>query len=104
MKGVPAAVLSGGSYDRLMHKLGNPTRATGFAVYLDLLERLEPLQKYDADTLLLYEPGEDPARIRACAAQLRAEGGSVLVQPKIPAETRYRRLAKISEGSVKYLD
>ena len=104
IKGIPAAVLSGGSYDRLMKKLGHHARAIGFAVYLDLLERLEPLPKYDADTLLLYDAGEDPAVIRACAEKLRAEGGSVLVQPQISAETRYRRLAKIAEGSVEYLD
>lgn len=104
IKGIPAAVLSGGSYDRLMKKLGHHAKAIGFAVYLDLLERLEPLPKYDADTLLLYEQGEDPATIRACAEKLRAEGGSVLVQPQIPAEIRYRRLAKITEGSVRYLE
>ena len=104
LSGIPQPVLSGGQYDKLMRKMHRNARAIGFAVYLDLLERLEPLPKYDADTLLLYKPGEDPAIIRACAEKLRSEGGSVLVQPQIPAETRYRRLAKIQEGSVTYLD
>ena len=40
VSGVPAAVLSGGQYDRLMRKLGRGARAIGFAVYVDRLERL----------------------------------------------------------------
>ena len=40
VSGVPAAVLSGGQYDQLMQKLGRASRAIGFAVYVDLLERL----------------------------------------------------------------
>ena len=41
IEGVPAAVLSGGQYDQLLRKLGRDSRAIGFAVYVDLLERLE---------------------------------------------------------------
>ena len=35
--GVPAAVLSGGQYDKLMGKMKRTSRAIGFAVYLDML-------------------------------------------------------------------
>ena len=38
--GLPGNVLSGGQYDRLMKKMGRKSRAIGFAVYLDLLERI----------------------------------------------------------------
>ena len=38
--GVPSAVLSGGQYDGLMRSMGRRDRAIGFAVYMDLLERL----------------------------------------------------------------
>lgn len=38
--GVPGFVLSGGSYDGLMRKMGRSGSAMGFAVYLDMLERL----------------------------------------------------------------
>lgn len=38
--GVPENVLSGGQYDRLMAKMGRKSKAVGFAVYLDLLERI----------------------------------------------------------------
>lgn len=39
--GIPAAALSGGRYDNLMRRFGKKSGAIGFAVYLDLLERLE---------------------------------------------------------------
>ena len=38
--GVPESVLSGGQYDVLMRKMGRKSGAIGFAVYLDLLERI----------------------------------------------------------------
>ena len=39
--GIPDAVLSGGQYDNLMKKLGKNSRAIGFAVYVDMLARLD---------------------------------------------------------------
>lgn len=39
--GVPSCVLSGGSYDRLLKRMGKKGRGIGFACYLDKLERLE---------------------------------------------------------------
>ena len=39
--GVPSGVLSGGQYDRLLHRMGKTGGAIGFACYLDKLERLE---------------------------------------------------------------
>ncbi len=41
IRGIPEAVLTGGQYDRLMQKLHRTSRAIGFAVYTDLLDRLE---------------------------------------------------------------
>ena len=45
IEGIPESVLSGGQYDRLMQKLGRISRAIGFAVYLDRLERLAGSEK-----------------------------------------------------------
>lgn len=42
LRDVPADVLSGGQYDRLMKKLGRKSCAIGFAVYTDVLERIDP--------------------------------------------------------------
>lgn len=40
ISGIPECVLSGGQYDTLMQKMGRKDRAVGFAVFLDMLERL----------------------------------------------------------------
>ena len=40
VQGVPGSVLSGGRYDKLMKRMGRRSKAIGFAVYLDMLERL----------------------------------------------------------------
>ena len=39
--GVPGGVLSGGQYDKLLSKMNRTSGAVGFAVYLDMLERLD---------------------------------------------------------------
>ncbi len=39
ISGISAAVLSGGQYDKLMTKMQRTSRAVGFAVYTDMLER-----------------------------------------------------------------
>ncbi|MBR6753241.1 MAG: ATP phosphoribosyltransferase, partial [Clostridia bacterium] len=44
IQGIPDAVLSGGQYDKLMKKLHRKSHAIGFAVYTDLLDRLEDSQ------------------------------------------------------------
>ena len=41
ISGVPDSVLSGGRYDKLLRRMKRRSRAVGFAVYLDELERLD---------------------------------------------------------------
>ena len=41
INGVPDSVLTGGRYDKLMRRMKRRSRAVGFAVYLDALERLD---------------------------------------------------------------
>ena len=40
ISGIPGSVLSGGQYDRLLRRMGRRDRAVGFAVFLNMLERL----------------------------------------------------------------
>ena len=40
VSGIPASILSGGCYDNLMQKMARKSKAIGFAVYLDELEKL----------------------------------------------------------------
>ncbi len=40
ISGIPGSVLSGGQYDHLMRRMGRRDRAVGFAVFLNMMERL----------------------------------------------------------------
>ena len=85
--GVPAPVLSGGRYDRLPARLGRSDRAVGFAVSLDLVERLwETPEDSDAEVLLRYPAKADPAAVCAAARARQAEGLRVCAQPAGPLE------------------
>ena len=44
IEGIPDSVISGGQYDRLLERMGRKSKAIGFAVYLDELDRL-PAEK-----------------------------------------------------------
>ena len=44
VNGVPDSVLSGGQYDRLMTRMKRKSKAIGFAVYLDMLERADAIE------------------------------------------------------------
>ena len=52
VSGIPTSILSGGRYDNLMQKMGRKSKAIGFAVYLDELERFYKAENdLDADVL-----------------------------------------------------
>lgn len=83
VQGVPAVILSGGRYDKLMGKLGKNAGAIGFAVYLDALGQLpSPERGLDADVLLLYGPGTPAETAAARANELRAKGLTVRISPR----------------------
>lgn len=82
VNGVPEAVLSGGQYDRLMRKMGKKAGAIGFAVYLDLLERLEEsTQGLDADVLVQYEADVAPECVLKTVNDLVGAGERVIARP-----------------------
>ena len=45
VNGISAGVLSGGQYDNLMHKMRKKSKAIGFAVYIDMLERIDEAEE-----------------------------------------------------------
>ena len=47
ISGIPGSVLSGGQYDRLMRRMGRRDRAIGFAVFLNMLDRLKEGERTD---------------------------------------------------------
>ncbi len=98
--GAPASVLSGGQYDRLLTHMGKTARAIGFAVYLDQLERLEEVDDWDVDTLLLHGDAA-PGAVLAAAEKLP---GTVLALKQEPAARTWKRKAILEHGEVRYLD
>lgn len=101
VEGIPTGVLSGGQYDQLMTRMGKDARGVGFAVYLDQLERLDQAPAgLDADTVLLYEPGQDMAALFAAAEVLRAQGERVLLRQTPPEAGSCRRIVRLVKGEV----
>jgi len=103
--GVPTAILSGGRYDNLMEKLGKKTKAIGFAVYADQLERCETeLDRFDVDVLLLYDANADVSKLTAAVKMLTANGTRVRIQKTKSDRLRYRQLLKLSDGGLEILE
>ena len=105
INGIPDGVLSGGRYDRLIRKMGKCGGAIGFAVYLDLLERLDSQEKhFDTDALLLYDETVDQGAVMRAVQELRASGRCVLAQSGNAGSIRYRSLYRVTEGGLKILE
>ena len=101
INGIPAGVLSGGQYDKLMRRMGRDCRAVGFAIYMDQLERLrDDPRPYDVDTLVLYDDRADIAALTKAVGALARQGVSVRAQKAVDGKLRYRRLLRFSEGGI----
>jgi len=105
INGLPAAVLSGGQYDKLMRKMKRQSGAVGFAVYMDMLERLDnTANEYDVDIVLLYDEATDLAVIRDKVAELIQGGFRVLAQREKNETIRYKQLMQLRRGEVELLE
>ena len=88
--GIPEHALSGGRYDTLVQKFGKQAGAIGFAIYPDLLERLETGENdpKDVDVLIVYGAA-DPTEAAYEAARRTALGQTVRVQKEDTGTVRY---------------
>ena len=103
--GIPEGILSGGRYDKLMKKMGRTTGAVGFAVYLDMLERLDTHEKeYDTDILLLYDDSADVCELVKTVSVLSKSGTRILAQKTKPKAIRYRQLLAYRNGGLEILE
>ena len=78
--GVAEAVLKGGEYGKLMKKMGREGSGLGFALYTDLLERLDDGDKNYAADVMLVCGDASPEAIAAEVQKIRSSGKTVLVQ------------------------
>lgn len=103
--GIPNGVLTGGQYDKLMKKMNRRSGAIGFAVYLDLLERMnDSTPDYDVDTVILYDKDADPVMLKDTIRMLTANGKSVMAQKAVPEKIRYKQLLRLQERGVEILE
>lgn len=105
LEGIPTSILSGGQYDKLLQKMKRESKAIGFAIYLDMLEQIEKsANDYDVDTVLLYDADCDPLTLTGTVDRLANALHSVRVCTEIPAQLKYRKLLKLTDGRVETLE
>lgn len=105
LEGIPTSILSGGQYDKLLKKMKRESRAIGFALYLDLLEQMATnTNDYDVDTVLLYDTDCDPLSLTGAVDRLANSVHSVRVCTEIPAQVKYRKLLKLTDGRIETLE
>lgn len=88
--GIPSDVLSGGQYDGLMAKMGKRSRAIGFAIYMNMFERLlGGDEEYDADVLMI-SGGAAPLTVSQEVRAVNDTGRTVIVQKSDTGKFRCR--------------
>ncbi len=96
--GISDGILSGGQYDKLLSKMGRKSGAVGFAVYLDMLERLSGADKsFDADAVLLYNEDTPLAELVSAVELLKGKGMTVSAQMNIPEKLKYAKLYRVTD-------
>ena len=95
IKGVSSWILSGGQYDNLMRKMRIESRAIGFAVYLDMLDRFYSSDvQYDIDCVILYESDDDIVNLNSAIENIISSGKSVIAVKEIPENMTYKQLLR----------
>ncbi len=89
IEGISDAVLSGGSYDRFMQRMGSSASAIGFAFYLDALEALTKSESgCDIDIFILYDAHTAPEDLWEGMQYFIREGKSVRSGKALPGKLR----------------
>ena len=105
INGISTGILSGGQYDKLMEKMKKSSKAIGFAVYLDLLERFEKTdKKFDVDVVLVQDDNADIASLNDAISLLTSNGKSVMAQKCVPEKIKYKQLLKLQERGVEIIE
>ncbi|MCQ2405940.1 MAG: ATP phosphoribosyltransferase regulatory subunit [Oscillospiraceae bacterium] len=92
IEGVPARVLAGGRYDRLMEKMNKPGGAVGFAIYLDLLERMNGGCDSTRYSLILADKESSLRELYKKADELIAQGKKAIIEEEIPSKESFEEI------------
>lgn len=96
---LPKSILAGGRYDNLLKGMGKTGGAIGFAVYSDMLERIDASDKdYDCDVLLTYEDTVSYAEVKKAADEMKAQGKTVNIQKGKESALRYKESFRVVKG------
>lgn len=98
---IPDSVLSGGRYDSLMQSMSRKSKAIGFAVYIDMLERFNIKEReFDYAAVLLYSKNDSISTVKNAAQRLINEYGCVFTAKKLPEKATYGKLFELRNGEV----
>jgi ATP phosphoribosyltransferase regulatory subunit len=98
---IPDSVLSGGRYDSLMQSMSRKSKAIGFAVYIDMLERFYIKEReFDYAAVLLYSENDSISTVKNAAQRLINEYGCVFTAKKLPEKATYGKLFELQNGEV----
>lgn len=98
---IPDSVLSGGRYDSLMQSMSRKSKAIGFAVYIDMLERFNIKEReFDYAAVLLYSENDGISAVKDAAQRLINEYGCVFTAKKLPEKATYGKLFELQNGEV----
>lgn len=98
---IPDSVLSGGRYDSLMQSMSRKSKAIGFAVYIDMLERFNVKEReFDYAAVLLYSENDGISTVKSAAQRLINEYGCVFTAKKLPEKATYGKLFELQNGEV----
>lgn len=98
---IPDSVLSGGRYDSLMQSMSRKSKAIGFAVYIDMLERFNIKEReFDYAAVLLYSENDSISTVKNAAQRLISEYGCVFTAKKLPEKATYGKLFGLQNGEV----
>ena len=98
---IPDSVLSGGRYDSLMQSMSRKSKAIGFAVYIDMLERFNIKEReFDYAAVLLYSENDSISTVKNAAQRLINEYGCVFTAKKLPEKATYGKLFGLQNGEV----
>lgn len=98
---IPDSVLSGGRYDSLMQSMSRKSKAIGFAVYIDMLERFNIKEReFDYAAVLLYSENDSISTVKNAAQRLINEYGCVFTAKNLPEKATYGKLFELQNGEV----
>jgi len=98
VSGISGGVLSGGCYGKMMQKMNRKTGAVGFALYLDMLDKLEQdANEYDVEYVVLYDDTVESISVAERVNSLIAQGATVSAQKSLPEKLRYKELVDMTK-------